>query len=233
MNLENTGSIILTTVITDGGSNTPEPLLTPASKLEFPALPYAFDALQPHIDAMTMEIHYTKHHKAYYDNLLKAVGGTEMAETRLVDIFSSVGSLPAAVRNNGGGFYNHLLFWRNMAPAGIHPISQSFEALLTKTFGTFNDFKTQFSDAGKTRFGSGWAWLTVDQNGALCISSTPNQDNPLMDVSEKKGTPLLALDVWEHAYYLKYQNRRPDYIENWWQVVNWSEVEARYKAVVQ
>jgi Fe-Mn family superoxide dismutase len=176
---------------------------------------------------MTMEIHYSKHHRAYYDNMMKLVGGSDMSSQTLVSLFSKVSTLPAGFRNNAGGYYNHILFWENMAPAGTTQMSKSFEDRIVKTFGSVDEFKKQFSEAGKTRFGSGWAWLSVNEKGELFISSTPNQDNPLMDVADKKGTPLLALDVWEHAYYLKYQNRRPDYIDAFWSVVNWNVVEQR------
>ncbi len=227
------GIIALTTLVSAEGmsANGNDPLLqVQASKLEFHKLPYAYDALEPFVDKMTMEIHYSKHHKAYYDNLLKAIQGTDMEQRTLSDLFKQMSKYPAAVRNNGGGYYNHWLFWNNMSAAGSNPISKEFEQVLVKAFGSMEEFKKQFSEAGKTRFGSGWAWLSLDADGKLFISSTPNQDNPLMDVAEKKGTPLLALDVWEHAYYLKYQNRRPDYIDAWWNVVNWKVVEERYKA---
>ncbi len=222
--------LILTTVTGSGFAGNDPILNTAISKLEFPALPYANDALEPYIDKLTMEIHHDKHHKAYYDNFMKAVALPEMEKLSLGDVMKNISKYPIAVRNNGGGFYNHLLFWQNMAPAGSAPMSEAFKAVLVQKFGTVEEFKKLFSEAGKTRFGSGWAWLNVDASGQLFISSTPNQDNPLMDVADKKGTPILALDVWEHAYYLKYQNRRPDYIDAWWNVVNWKVVEDRYKA---
>jgi Fe-Mn family superoxide dismutase len=196
---------------------------------KLPDLPYAFNALEPHIDAQTMEIHHDRHHKAYTDNLNKALEGTDAEQKGIEEILKNISSYPAAVRNNGGGYYNHNLFWEIMAPnSGGEPTGELAEAI-NSTFGGFDKFKEQFSQAGVTRFGSGWAWLTVD-NGTLKIGSTPNQDNPLMDVvTDIKGTPILALDVWEHAYYLKYQNKRPDYAAAFWNVVNWEEVSRRYK----
>lgn len=224
-------NFILLTTVAGGSSAGNDPYLaTKASKQEFPALPYAYDALEPYIDKMTMEIHHDKHHKAYYDNFMKAITGTEMENLTLGEILHNVSKYPVAVRNNAGGFYNHVFFFQNMAPAGTTKMGPEFEAVIVKKFGSVDEFKKQFSEAGKTRFGSGWAWLSVDGNGELFISSSPNQDSPLMDVSDRKGTPILALDVWEHAYYLKYQNRRPDYIDAWWNVVNWKIVEERYKA---
>jgi Fe-Mn family superoxide dismutase len=194
----------------------------------FPGLGYSFDALEPYIDAMTMEIHYTKHHKAYYDNFMKAADGTEMLTTPLPQIFSKMSSFPAVVRNNGGGLFNHNLFWELMTPTK-NEISSILKAAIESDLGSFDDFKKQFGTAARSQFGSGWAWLSVDSTGKLFVSSTPNQDNPLMDVAEKQGTPILGLDVWEHAYYLKYQNLRGDYIDNFWNLVNWKAVEERYK----
>jgi superoxide dismutase, Fe-Mn family len=204
---------------------------TPQSKFEFKPLPYAYDALEPYIDKLTMEIHYSRHHRAYYDNFLKAISGTPLEEKTLPEIFAEMSKYPAGVKNNGGGYYNHELFWDNMAANGT-AMSTAFINLLTKKFGSVEKFKEEFSNAGMTRFGSGWAWLSVDANGELFISSTPNQDNPLMDVAEKRGTPLLAMDVWEHAYYLKYQNKRVDYISAFWNVINWKVVEERYNKAI-
>jgi Fe-Mn family superoxide dismutase len=192
-------------------------------KFELPALPYAYDALEPYIDKMTMEIHHTKHHNAYVTNLNKAVEGTEMDGKSLEELFKSISKHPVAVRNNGGGHWNHSMFWTLMKKNGGGEPTGAFADAIKSAFGSFAEFKTKFSNAAATRFGSGWAWL-VKQNGKLLIGSTPNQDNPLMDVSDLKGTPILGLDVWEHAYYLKYQNRRPEYIENWWNVINWDNV---------
>jgi Fe-Mn family superoxide dismutase len=195
-----------------------------------PALPYAPNALEPHIDARTMEIHHGKHHNAYVTNLNNAVAGTDAEKLSIEEICKNISKYPAAVRNNGGGHYNHSLFWTLMAPnSGGTPTGAIGDAI-NSAFGSFDDFKTKFAAAGTTRFGSGWAWLIVDASGKLQITSTPNQDNPLMDVAEVKGTPILGLDVWEHAYYLNYQNRRPDYITAWWNVVNWNEVAKRMSA---
>jgi len=193
------------------------------AKFELPSLPYAYDALEPYIDKMTMEIHHTKHHNAYVTNLNKAIEGTENEGKTLEQMFASISKLPAAVRNNGGGHYNHSMFWTLMKQNGGSKPSGKIADAINSAFGSFDEFKVKFSTAAATRFGSGWAWLVV-QDGKLVVSSTPNQDNPLMDVAEVKGTPVLGLDVWEHAYYLKYQNKRLDYIENWWNVVNWDKV---------
>ena len=195
---------------------------------ELPALPYASDALEPHIDKATMEIHHGKHHQAYVDNLNKALAGTEGENSKIEDILANVSKYPAAVRNNGGGHYNHTFFWSIMSPNGGNAPSGDLAAAIDSAFGSFDDFKKKFAEAGATRFGSGWAWLTVSADGSLQVSSTPNQDNPLMDVAEVKGTPILGMDVWEHAYYLKYQNKRPDYIAAFWNVVNWDAVADRF-----
>jgi len=195
---------------------------------KLPDLSYDYNALEPYIDARTMEIHHTKHHGGYTSKLNDAVSGTPLEGKSIEEILSGVSSASAAVRNNGGGFYNHNLFWTVMAPgAGGEPTGELLDAI-KKHFGSFADFKNQFSNAAATRFGSGWAWLVKKHDNSLAITSTPNQDNPLMDVAEVKGTPVLGLDVWEHAYYLKYQNRRPEYIEAFWNVVNWEEVARRY-----
>jgi superoxide dismutase, Fe-Mn family len=195
-----------------------------------PALPYAFNALEPHIDARTMEIHHGKHHNAYVTNLNNAIAGTDAEKLSIEEICKNISKYPAAVRNNGGGHYNHSLFWTVLAPnAGGQPSGALAEAI-NAAFTSFDEFKTKFAAAGAGRFGSGWAWLIKDGSGKLQIPSTPNQDNPLMDVAEAKGTPVLGLDVWEHAYYLHYQNRRPDYITAFWNVVNWNEVAKRFAA---
>jgi superoxide dismutase, Fe-Mn family len=195
-----------------------------------PALPYAFNALEPHIDARTMEIHHGKHHNAYVTNLNAAVAGKPEESLSIEEICKNISKYPAPVRNNGGGHYNHSLFWTVLgANAGGAPTGALAEAITT-AFGSFDEFKAKFAAAATTRFGSGWAWLIVGADGTLAITSTPNQDNPLMDVAEVKGTPILGLDVWEHAYYLNYQNRRPDYIAAFWNVVNWSEVAKRFVA---
>lgn len=204
----------------------------PAGEIEFPALPYAYDALEPYIDAKTMEIHYDKHHRAYYTNFVNAVKGNPLEKQPLEEIFASVSKHPDAVRNNGGGLYNHTLFWDNLAKDSGKPSNELSEAL-NKAFGSFDKFKETFSNAAKTRFGSGWAWLVLKSDKTLAVGSTANQDNPLMDISQVKGTPLLALDVWEHAYYLKYQNRRPEYVDAFWNVVNWEEVNSRYSQALK
>ena len=197
-------------------------------KFELPALPYSHDALEPYIDKMTMEIHHSKHHNGYVNNLNAAVEGTDLAGKSLEELLKNISRHPAAVRNNGGGHFNHSLFWTIMKKNGGGQPEGDLSKAVNDAFGSFDKFKEQFSKAAATRFGSGWAWLVV-QNGKLATGSTPNQDNPVMDVSELKGTPILGLDVWEHAYYLKYQNKRPEYIENWWNVVNWEEVSKRFK----
>ena len=195
-----------------------------------PPLPYATNALEPHIDARTMEMHHGKHHQAYVTNLNNAIAGTDAEKLSIEEICKNISKYPAAVRNNGGGHYNHSLFWTVMgAGKGGNPSGALAEAI-NATFNNLDEFKKAFANAGATRFGSGWAWLIVDGSGKLAVSSTPNQDNPLMDVAETKGTPVLGLDVWEHAYYLNYQNRRPDYITAFWNVVNWDEVAKRFAA---
>ena len=196
---------------------------------ELPQLPYATNALEPYIDTKTMEIHHGKHHAGYTANLNNAIAGTDLEGKSIEDILLSVGSAGAAVRNNGGGFYNHCLFWDVMAPdAGGTPTGE-LAAAIDAAFGSFESFKDEFSKAAATRFGSGWAWLIV-VDGKLQVTSTPNQDNPLMDIAEVKGQPILALDVWEHAYYLNYQNRRPDYINAFFNVVNWAKVAELFTA---
>jgi Fe-Mn family superoxide dismutase len=196
---------------------------------ELPSLPYALDALAPHIDARTMEIHHGKHHNAYVTNLNAAIAGTDLEGKSLEELMKVAGS-NAAVRNNGGGHWNHSLFWEILSPTGGGLPTGELAAAIDAKFGSFDAFKETFNKAGATRFGSGWAWLCIDTKKELCVCSSPNQDNPLMDVSECPGTPILGLDVWEHAYYLHYQNRRPDYIAAFWNVVNWDAVSKRYAA---
>ena len=196
---------------------------------QLPDLKYDYNALEPNIDARTMEIHHTKHHNAYTTNLNNAVAGRELEGKSIEELLASISSLPVAVRNNGGGFYNHNLFWEVMGPNGGGAPEGELAAAIDKDFGSFDAFKETFNKAAATRFGSGWAWLVKQADGSLAVSSTPNQDNPLMDLAEVKGTPVLGLDVWEHAYYLNYQNRRPDYISAFWNVVNWEEVARRFK----
>jgi Fe-Mn family superoxide dismutase len=202
------------------------------TKFEFQPLPYAYDALEPYIDKLTVEIHYSKHHKAYYDNFINAIKGTAMESMTIREIFRNISKEPVAVRNNSGGYFNHTFYWESMKAHGGGIPTGKLSEVIGKTFTSFEEFKKQFSEAGKTRFGSGWAWLCLDDKGTLFICSTPNQDNPLMDIAEKKGIPLLTIDVWEHAYYLKYQNKRADYIEAFWNVVNWEEVAGRYEAAL-
>jgi Fe-Mn family superoxide dismutase len=191
-----------------------------------PDLSYDYNALEPYIDARTMEIHHSKHHAAYTANLNKAVEGTPLEGKSIEEIFAGISSQPAAVRNNGGGFYNHNLYWSVMGPDGGGMPEGALLEAIKGSFGSFDEFKTKFSTAAATRFGSGWAWLVKQANGSLVVTSTPNQDNPLMDLAEVKGTPILCIDVWEHAYYLKYQNRRPEYIDAFWNVINWKQVAA-------
>jgi Fe-Mn family superoxide dismutase len=194
-------------------------------------LPYAYDALEPHIDTTTMKIHHGKHHQAYVDNLNKAIAGTEHEKKSLEELVAGAGKISPAVRNNGGGHWNHTFFWESLdEKAGGLP-GGKLDTAIHAAFGTFDAFKEKFANAGMTRFGSGWAWLIV-KDGKLEVSSTPNQDNPLMDVAEVKGTPILGVDVWEHAYYLKYQNRRAEYLAAFWNVVDWKKVAKRYEEVV-
>lgn len=195
---------------------------------ELPKLAYSYDALEPYIDAATMEIHHSKHHAAYTTNLNKAAEGTSLAGQSIESLLAQISYHPAAVRNNGGGYYNHNLFWTLLSPQGGGNPQCDLALAIDKHFGSFDSFKGKFTEAALSRFGSGWAWLVQSPTG-LVITSTPNQDNPLMDISDVKGYPILALDVWEHAYYLKYQNRRPEYVSNFWNVVNWREAEARFK----
>jgi Fe-Mn family superoxide dismutase len=196
---------------------------------ELPNLPYDFNALEPHIDSKTMEIHHGKHHNAYVTNLNNAIAGTDLEGKSLEELMKVAGS-NAAVRNNGGGHFNHSLFWTILAPNGGGQPSGDLASAIDTKFGSFDAFKEEFNKAAATRFGSGWAWLCVDEKKELCVCSSPNQDNPLMDVAECPGTPILGLDVWEHAYYLNYQNRRPDYVGAFWNLVNWDEVSKRFAA---
>lgn len=198
---------------------------------ELPKLQFSYDALEPHIDAKTMEIHYSKHHAAYVNNLNNALQGSGNEDKKLEDILASVSSFPTAVRNNGGGHFNHTLFWEIMKPnGGGNPTGELADAI-SRYFGSFDKLKENLSNAGLTRFGSGWAWLVV-KGGELVVTSTPNQDNPLMDIADVKGTPILGIDVWEHAYYLKYQNRRNEYLAAFWNVLNWEEISRRFKLAI-
>ena len=221
---------LLTSVLVNAGN--PEKMTAAGPEgvvpAEFPALPYGYDALEPYIDARTMEIHYDRHHRGYYTNFVNAIKGTAIEKSTLKEIFASMSKQTDAVRNNGGGYYNHVFFWNNMGKGSTAPSKELADAI-NKTFGSMDKFRETFNNSAKTRFGSGWAWLYVTSDKKLAVGSTPNQDNPLMDISPVKGTPLLALDVWEHAYYLKYQNKRADYVDAFWSVVNWDEVNRRYK----
>lgn|SRR5690606_8129004 len=193
-------------------------------------LPYANDALEPHIDARTMEIHHDRHHQAYVTNLNNAIEGTEHANKSLEELVASAGSISPAVRNNGGGHWNHAFFWSILSPNGGGAPKGELAKAIDAKFGSFDAFKDEFKKAAAGRFGSGWAWLIGTGNGEIAVTSTPNQDNPLMDVAEVKGTPIIGLDVWEHAYYLKYQNKRPDYIDAFWNVIDWDAAEKNYLA---
>ena len=195
-----------------------------------PQLPYAYDALEPHIDAQTMQIHHGKHHQAYVDNLNKAIAGTENENKSLEALVAEAGKLSPAIRNNGGGHWNHTFFWKILGPNASKSPSGNLSEAINQSFGSFDALKEKLNAAGLTRFGSGWAWL-ISKDGKLEVSSTPNQDNPLMDVAEVKGTPILGVDVWEHAYYLKYQNKRADYLAAFWNVVNWDKVAERFSNV--
>lgn len=199
---------------------------------KLPELSYEYDALAPYIDARTMEIHHTKHHQGYTDKLNAALESADLTSEDIGSLFARVSELPVAIRNNGGGFYNHSLFWKILSPKGGSVPSGKLASDIDNTFGSYEAFKETFSNAAATQFGSGWAWLIVDNEGKLKVTSTPNQDNPLMDVVEDRGTPILGLDVWEHAYYLNYQNKRPDYISAFWSVVDWTAVGKNYEAAL-
>ncbi|MBL7697586.1 MAG: superoxide dismutase [Chitinophagaceae bacterium] len=214
-------------------ANPPREIITPDfTGFTQEPLPYSYNSLEPVIDAQTMELHYSKHAAGYAKNIQEAAAAEKIDTSKpLEDVLKKVSSYSAKVRNNGGGHYNHELFWKSMKASGEGKPSGKLLSAIESAFGSFDGFKTKFSDAAKTRFGSGWAWLLVGSDKKLAVGSTPNQDNPLMDVSEVKGYPLLGLDVWEHAYYLKYQNKRPDYIEAWWKVVNWDFVQKRFESI--
>ena len=197
---------------------------------QLPDLPYGYGDLEKSIDAQTMELHHTKHHNTYVTKLNDAIKDTEWDDKSIDEIIANISKLPTAVRNNGGGHFNHDMFWKMMSPNGGGKPSGALADDIASSFGSFDDFVEKFNNAALTRFGSGWAWLIVDGSGKLQVTSTPNQDNPAMDIAEVKGSPILGLDVWEHAYYLRYQNRRPDYVNAFWDVVNWDEVVKRYDA---
>ena len=200
---------------------------------QLPALPYAYVALEPYIDAATMEIHHTKHHQGYTTKLNAALEEAELANEDLVSLFTKISELPKGIRNNGGGYYNHKLFWTILSPKGGGEPTGAVAKAINDAYGSFEAFKDAFDAAAATRFGSGWAWLIVGEDKKVKVTSTPNQDNPLMDVADDKGTPILGLDVWEHAYYLNYQNKRPEYIGAFWKLVNWDEVEKRYQEAIK
>ncbi len=221
------------TVLAHNNPFSPTQNLNKTMAFELPALPYATSALEPHIDTLTMGIHHDKHHAAYVTNLNNAVAADSNAQGKTIEeLVANISKYAPAIRNNGGGHWNHTFFWNIMSPTGGGAPNHEIALAITGAFGSYDEFKKQFSAAGMTRFGSGWAWLCVDANKSLFISSTPNQDNPLMDIAEKKGTPLIGLDVWEHAYYLHYQNRRADYVAAFFNVINWDEVNKRLKAVI-
>ena len=200
---------------------------------QLPALPYAYVALEPYIDAATMEIHHTKHHQGYTTKLNAALEEAELIDEDLEDLFTQVSELPKGIRNNGGGYYNHKLFWTILSPKGGGEPTGAVAKAINDAYGSFEAFKDAFDAAAATRFGSGWAWLIVGEDKKVKVTSTPNQDNPLMDVADDNGTPILGLDVWEHAYYLNYQNKRPEYIGAFWKLVNWDEVEQRYQEAIK
>jgi len=202
------------------------------SELNFYHLPYQYAALEPAIDALTVEIHYSRHHKAYFDNFLKQASDLKLTEKSLNEIFAKVSEYPAGFRNNGGGYYNHVLYWEILKPGNRKGLSPTLNKAIADEFGSVENLIAQMNDAALKRFGSGWAWLVVDGNGKLKIGSTPNQDNPLMDVSDFKGIPLIGIDVWEHAYYLKYQNRRAEYVNNFWSLINWEVVSELYENTI-
>jgi len=223
--------MILAAVNVSCQTNTKNTDMENLSTKEFPALPYAYDALEPYIDAKTMEIHYDRHHRAYFNNYVAAIKGTAYENMPIGKVFTEITKAGDPIRNNGGGYYNHVFFWRILGR--VTGPSPELTAAIDKAFGSFDKFKEAFSNSAKTRFGSGWAWLVVSADKSLAVGSTPNQDNPLMDISPIKGIPLLTIDVWEHAYYLKYQNKRADYVEAFWNVVNWDEVNRLYKEAVR
>nr|WP_319397790.1 superoxide dismutase [uncultured Carboxylicivirga sp.] len=205
---------------------------TPVSGHFFPALPYDYNALEPYIDAETMELHYDKHHRGYFKKFTAAIDNTSLETTAMRDIFANISKHDVGIRNNGGGYYNHMLFWENLSPDKTEPSARLLSHIV-KDFKSFDAFKDEFSKAAKTRFGSGWAWLILTENKELKVVSSPNQDNPLMDIAPDKGIPLMTLDVWEHAYYLNYQNKRGDYIAAFWNVVNWKMVSKRFEKALK
>ena len=208
------------------------PFKTVEGKFTLPQLPYAYNALEPHVDAQTMEIHHSRHHKAYVDNLNKALADTDVSGLSLEDIIKNISKNSTAVRNNGGGHWKHSFFWEILSPAKTTPSGKLLKKI-NDTFGSADKMKEEFNKAAASRFGSGWAWLILQKDGALKVVSTPNQDNPYMDVAEVKGCPIIGIDVWEHAYYLKYQNKRADYVNAFWNLVNWNQAEKNYEAALK
>ena len=206
-------------------------LTTKSSDLTFYTLPYSLEALEPTIDKLTVEIHYSRHHKAYFDNFMKAIANTDLSSKSLNEIFENISKYPETIRNNGGGYYNHIFYWEILKPGARGNISENLKNAIIKDFGSMDELKKQLTDASLKLFGSGWAWLSVDSDGKLFVSSTPNQDNPLMDVVDKKGFPILGLDVWEHAYYLKYQNKRAEYVNLLLEAINWEVVSVYYDSI--
>lgn len=205
---------------------------SPISGHFFPALPYAYNALEPYIDAQTMELHHDKHHRGYFKTFTAAIDHTSLETTSLPEIFGKVSTLSPVIRNAGGGYYNHILYWENMSPQESQPSARILSAIV-KHFGSYDELINRFNNAAKTLFGSGWAWLILDENKDLKITATANQDNPLMDVVNERGIPMLTIDIWEHAYYLKYQNRRTDYIDSFWKIINWETVNKRFDKAVK
>lgn len=225
-----TSSFIALMIIFSSGAFAQQSSQTTASKIvhTFEPLPYAYSALEKAIDKETMEIHYDRHHRAYYNNFIKAIEGTNLEFLTLEEIFSTMSKFPVVVRNNGGGHYNHTQFWNIMSPEGGGKPSGKLLKAIEEQFGSFEAFQKQFEQAGMSRFGSGWVWLSLDDKGKLFISSTANQDNPLMDVVDQRGIPIFGVDVWEHAYYLRYQNKRAGYLSAFWGILNWKEIERRF-----
>jgi Fe-Mn family superoxide dismutase len=208
-----------------------EEWLMPAGETTFPALPYSYSALEPVIDKMTVELHYDKHHRGYFNNFMKAIANSKLEKMSLYEIFASISEQSATVRNNAGGYFNHVIYWSNLSPEGGGEPSGILLKHIINSFGSYEAFVKEINEAAKTRFGSGWAWLAVDlKTKELFVTSTANQDNPLMDITDRRGFPILALDVWEHAYYLNYQNKRAEYIDSFWKKINWKDIEARFDA---
>ncbi len=208
-------------------------LVSIGQKHEFHALPYSYDALEPHIDGKTVEIHYDRHHRAYYNNFINVAKGTELEKISMDEIFDKMSAYGDVVRNNAGGWYNHDLYWEILTPGGSNTPNGKLLASINESFGSLEKLMSELNDAAMKRFGSGWAWLIVTNDGKLIVTSTPNQDNPLMDVAQHRGTPILGIDVWEHAYYLKYQNQRKAYIDAFWKLINWDIVGEKYEAVMK